>query len=154
MSAAKVRLAVTAALFLAWIGWLGYLAATTTRPEVLSRPQFLVSNLYVIADLTGSADRPGALITVKEVGGSAKDNATIKPGSSLEVENLPRVNQGWAGPDSYILPLSRNQDGTFRLTPVPPSPGYPSESSSEHADRLRIYRATDRTLQQLREMQE
>jgi hypothetical protein len=58
MKRARVRLAITAALFFAWIGYLVYLAATTTRPIVLSRPQFLAANLYVIADLRDRADGP------------------------------------------------------------------------------------------------
>jgi len=40
-------------LFLAWISWLAYLAATTTHPLVLSRPQFLVTDLDVIAEVGG-----------------------------------------------------------------------------------------------------
>jgi hypothetical protein len=147
-----MRLAVTAALFAAWIGWLGYLAATTTKPQVLSRPQFLISNLYVIAELAGSTDRPGAVVTVQEIGGPSRDVTGVKQGSPLTIDNLPEVDQGWEGPGSYIIPLVRMRDGSYRLTPVPPSPGYPSESSSEPADRLRIYRATDRALQQLREL--
>ena len=43
------RLAVTAALFLGWVGYLAYLALFTRNPVVLSRPQFLVSELDVIA---------------------------------------------------------------------------------------------------------
>src|SRR5262245_50028002 len=51
MKPSRVRLAVCALLFLGWIGWLVYLSATTTRPVVLSRPQLLAADLYVIADL-------------------------------------------------------------------------------------------------------
>jgi hypothetical protein len=51
MKPSRVRLAVCALLFLGWISWLVYLSATTTRPVVLSRPQFLAADLYVIADL-------------------------------------------------------------------------------------------------------
>jgi hypothetical protein len=51
MKPSRVRLAVCALLFLGWIGWLVYLSATTTRPVVLSRPQFLAADLYVLAEL-------------------------------------------------------------------------------------------------------
>src|SRR5262249_20260929 len=54
----KARLAAAAALFLAWIGWLGYLAftagtipVTQKGPVILSHPQSLTSQLYVIAEL-------------------------------------------------------------------------------------------------------
>ena len=40
---AVVRLAVAAALFAGWVGWLTYLAATASRPVVLSRPQVLAA---------------------------------------------------------------------------------------------------------------
>ena len=45
------RLAVSAILFAGWIGYLAFLAATTTEPTVLSRPQFLAADLYVVAEL-------------------------------------------------------------------------------------------------------
>jgi len=71
--ARHVRLAVTAVLFLAWIGYLVYLAAMTTRPVVLSRPQFLVAELYVIAELrTGLTEAvPAEEATIREVVWSA-----------------------------------------------------------------------------------
>jgi hypothetical protein len=152
MFSPRRRLVLAAALFLGWIGWLGYLAATTTHPEVLSRPQFLVSNLYAVADLTGPAERPDATVTLREVGGPARDLAGLHPGDSLLVGNLPKVNRGWSGPGRYILPLTRRRDGTCLLTRTPPSPGYPVETGSEPADRFRIYHADERTLEQLRQM--
>jgi hypothetical protein len=47
----RLRLLIAAGLFTAWIGWLVFLAATTTKPVVLSRPQFLHADAYVIAEL-------------------------------------------------------------------------------------------------------
>jgi hypothetical protein len=58
MKPSRVRLAVCALLFLGWIGWLVYLSATTTRPVVLSRPQFLAADLYVIAELREGRSSP------------------------------------------------------------------------------------------------
>jgi len=150
MSAPKVRLLVTAALFLAWIGWLGYLAATTTKPEVISRSQFLVCDLFVIADLTGTAERPDAMITVQETGG--RQSTVLRSGSSPTIANLPDVDRGWSGPGRYIVPLTHKRDGTWELTAVPITPGYPPKSSDEPAERLRIYRAEARTLAQLRQL--
>jgi hypothetical protein len=191
MGKRRTRLAVAAGLFAAWIGWLAFLAATTTHPVVLSRPQFLVSNLYVIADLKGGPDHPEAAVTVREAGGPgakrdhvaealalcglvapaaplltaalpvvADDVAAggaypLKEGAVIEVINLPLVGpaQGWEPETStrYILPLTRRGDGTFLVTPTPPSPGYPAAGISE-ADRLRIYPDNPRTLGQLRQI--
>jgi hypothetical protein len=52
------RLALTAVLFLGWIGFLAYLAATTTNPVVLERPQFLTADLVVLADVDGARYLP------------------------------------------------------------------------------------------------
>ncbi|HYV38204.1 MAG TPA: hypothetical protein VE988_21140 [Gemmataceae bacterium] len=64
------RLALSAILFAAWIGYLAYLAATTTDPIVLSRPQFLDADLYVVADVNADAtapDQPVNVVSIKKV---------------------------------------------------------------------------------------
>jgi hypothetical protein len=148
----RTRLALAAVLFVAWIGYLAVLAWTTSRPVVLSRPQFLVANLYVIAELPGS-DRPAADVTVREAGGPGVDRDKVKPGGRVKVINLPEVGpaQGWHGAGEYILPLSKRQDGTFQVTPIPPSPGFAADAG--RAERLRIYPATRETRAQLRQLE-
>jgi hypothetical protein len=153
MPSPRVRLAVAAALFVGWLGWLGYLAATGTDTVVLSRPQFLVSNLYVVADLEGGPDHPGDVVTVREASGPAAGEKGVARHAKLTVKNLPLVgrDQGWDGPGEYILALTRNRDGTCLVTATPPSPGYPPAGEGRvPGGRLRIYPATDRTLRQLR----
>src|SRR5689334_762472 len=98
MSRAKMRLLLAAGLFAAWIGWLAYLAATTTRPIVLSRPQFLVSTLDVIAEVKAESDRPAPTVTVKEVHWQ-QPGGKVKPGDRLTVANLSTC-QGWHSPGS------------------------------------------------------
>jgi hypothetical protein len=61
----RMLLALAVAVFLLWLGYLAYLAATTAHPVVLSRPQLLVSNLVVIAELSGTAKHPDAKAGVK-----------------------------------------------------------------------------------------
>jgi hypothetical protein len=64
------RLVLSAVLFAAWIGYLAYLALTTTDPIVLSRPQFLDADLYVVADVPAdpaASDYPAGIVSVKEV---------------------------------------------------------------------------------------
>ena len=51
------RLALSAVLLACWIGYLAYLSATTTHPIVLSRPQFLSADLYVIAEVPAESSR-------------------------------------------------------------------------------------------------
>jgi hypothetical protein len=154
MPSPRVRLLVAAGLFLAWLGWLAYLAITASNPVVLSRPQLLVANLHVVATVSGG-DRPDAVVTIRKVDGPAADPQKVKEGSRLTITNLPLVrseHQGWRGPGEYILALSTKPDGTCEVTPTPSSPGYPPEGS-DPADRLRIYRATEMALRQLEEIQ-
>jgi hypothetical protein len=146
----RLRLAVAVALFAGWLGWLGYLAATTANDSVvLSRPQLLVSNLRIIADVDGNADAPDDVVIVREAN---KKNVT--PGDKLTIANLHQVTraQGWNGPGRYILPLLRDRNGKCTVTPIPPSPGYPLESG-EPARLLRIYPATEAALRQLKEIE-
>src|SRR5437773_1465882 len=68
MTTAKLRLALAAALFAAWVGWLIFLALTTRQEFVLSRPQFLAADLYVVAELKADgAGKPSSEAEIKEV---------------------------------------------------------------------------------------
>ena len=150
---------MAAGLFVAWIGFLALLAATATQPIVLSRPQFLVSELDVIAQVEQGKDGPDPEVTVNEVRWPA--HASPSPpegeggvrGAQKEMENLAgkkitvlNIKQcdGWQGPGSYILPL-RKKDDQFLVASPPMSPGFEPMKS-----RPRIYRATPETLRQLK----
>jgi hypothetical protein len=157
MVGARVRLIVAAGLFALWMGWLAYLALTATNPLVLSRPQFLVADIWVVADLTGG-EHPDDLITVDRIVWSSEDKRKIADGAKVSLRNLPLLGDGqdWNGPGQYILPLTRLEDGTFAVTPIPRSPGFPPRPHDEPSPRalqdplrLRIYRVTPRTEQQI-----
>jgi hypothetical protein len=135
---ARVRLAAAVVLFGAWIGWLAYLAATTSRPTVLSRPQFLVSTLDVIARVDDDHGRPGAVVHVLSVRWPAgQQDEWDRP---ITVTNLSEC-RGWTGPGEYILPLVADGDN-YRVAGIPPSPGYPGGAP-------RIYSRTPEMLAQL-----
>jgi hypothetical protein len=127
MTTARLRLllfGVSAAVFLAWIGWLGYLAATTRNPVVLSRPQLLASNVDVIAHVE-ALNKP---VEVKEVLWSKDPDAKDLGGKAVTVANLPACKESWKGPGDYLLPLVRTAqpDGGEKFeVAVPParSPG-------------------------------
>lgn len=146
MKAAKVRLALAAGLFFAWIGWLAYLALTTARPVVLSRPQFLDSKLDVIADVTEQSpgSPPAPQVVVREVRWPETGQEALI-GHPLTVTNLGQAT-GWTGPGWYILPLVPADDGKYQISPIPASPGF------EGRNPLRIYVANPETLQQLQEI--
>jgi hypothetical protein len=140
------RLVLTAALaaFLLWIGYLAFLAVTSSHPVVLSRPQVLVSNLIVVAQLTGGPEHPEPAVVVKEVAWSADPAKSPQVGAKLDVVTQEFVvpDYGWLGPREYILCLSQDRNGSVRLTPIPPSPGMGPAGG-------RIYVATPSTREQL-----
>jgi hypothetical protein len=145
MKAAVVRLVVALVLFLSWIGWLAFLAVTTTRPVVLSRPQLLVSTLDVIAEVNAAGDHPAEEVLVKDVHWPAEEKALA--GRRITVIDLPN-GDGWMGPGMYILPLVKEGEG-YRLATIPSSPGY---DATLRGDRPRIYPVTPETLAQLDEI--
>ena len=70
ISQPRTRFFLALAAFLAWIGYLGYLVAITRDPIILSRPQFLPANVYVLAQLTGN-ENPDKTVSFIEVPWSA-----------------------------------------------------------------------------------
>jgi hypothetical protein len=165
MKPAVGRLLVTIALFAGWLGYLGYLVlcrphtpggvvgAFDGRPLTLSRPQFLVSTVDVVARVD---DKDGENVTVEEVL-SPKEKAPVKVGDKIKVTNIGRCRplrdpmmkeqetpDDWTGPGEYILPLQsdpRKNKDTFEVVPTPPSPGYPPGHGGA-AGPPRIYPAT------------
>ncbi|HEV3262690.1 MAG TPA: hypothetical protein VG013_37970 [Gemmataceae bacterium] len=144
---AKVWLVLSAGLFVAWIGWLAYLAATAKQPVVLSRPQFLVSTLDVIADVRETDGKPDAQATVREVHWPAQGERKLV-GKTISVKNLSEC-QGWKGPGPYILPLARDMAGDFEVAAIPPSPGFPPGGKEP---KPRIYPLTPETEHQLHDI--
>ena len=135
------------------MAWLGYLAVTTSRPEILSRPQFLGAEVDIIAELTGNADTPDGNATVTQVlwvAGEVKNPP--EEGKPLKITNLSHVfpADGWTGPGFYLLPLTRGPLGQgFRIAPVLHSPGL-----ARSQDRPRIYHATKAVRDQRQKLRE
>lgn len=142
MRMARLRLMLAALAFSAWIGWLAYLAATATRPTVLSRPQILLAPTDVLADVKAGTDGPEAEVTIQQVYWPTGDPEQLQ-GKKITVVDLPRIApDGWTGPGQYLLPLARIDDKTYRVVAVPPSPGY---QKGQHL----IYRITDHNRRQV-----
>src|SRR5581483_9291630 len=137
-------------LFLAWIGWLLYLVLNTRHPIILSRPQFLVANLYVVAQVNGSAQEADGKASVLRVPWALTAADEKLKGTEITIRYLDEAGlPGWEGAGEYILPLVRDKDGGFRLALTPTSPGY---SPGNPLDRLRIYSVTPQALAQLDEI--
>jgi len=152
---AAVRLILVTLLFTCWMGYLIYLAATRPLmsdgvPLVLSRPQFLVSELDVIAEVNGTG--PDATVVIKEIL-YPKSGAEVEVEQKLAVGNLGqcRLRQPVAGeknhpppiaPGLYLLPLQK-QEKSYTVVPTPRSPGYPPPLSSAIP---RVYAVNDPAL--------
>ncbi|MGH7169736.1 MAG: hypothetical protein ACRELG_05605 [Gemmataceae bacterium] len=165
MKAKAARLILTVALFLGWLGYLGYLVvcrphtpgglrgAFEGRPLTLSRPQLLVSTLDVIATVSGDK---GEKVVVKEVLFPKKD-PPVKPEETIHVEHIDLCHPlpdplakdanpppDYTGPGDYLLPLQaigNNEDRRFQVVPTPPSPGFYS-APNVGVGPPRIYPAT------------
>jgi hypothetical protein len=175
MKLAAERLILTAVLFLGWLGYLTYLVvcrphtpvgllgAFEGRPLTLSRPQFLVSTLDVVAEVSG---KKGEKVVVKEVL-FPKSNAPVKPGQEIHVENLadcrplsdPLAKDAnpppdYSSPGEYLLPLQQldpNDSHRYGVVPTPPSPGFPT-SQGVRDGLPRLYPATKEMLAEYREI--
>lgn len=149
----KARLVVSAGLFLAWIGFLAYLVARTRDPVILSRPQLLVSNLVVIAELSADEGHPSSNIRVKEVlrAGEKSDHDLV--GKELQAIYLAecRAPHGWDGAGLYLVPLTKvkgAQESIYYVTILPVVPGYKAKLAPD----TRIYRVTDDAMAQWHEI--
>jgi hypothetical protein len=158
MKRSRLRLAVAAALFVGWLSWLVYLAATGTDDVVLSRPQFLVANVHVLAQVKGGKT-PDAVVTVEAVNWSTGVKG-LTVGQTITVDNLPDCgpDQGWAGPGRYILALvtSTTAKGVdYHVAPTPRSPGYPfgKNTPANRPGPSRIYPATAARIRQLEQIE-
>lgn len=134
----KARLVVSAALFLAWIAFLAYLVAVTRHPIILSRPQILVSDLCVLADVDEQDSQQTSEVHVVEVLW-ASDNDKSLEGQLLVLSDLADLGQaqGWAGKGRYLLPLTKRKlekQSTYELTPMPLMPGFQATVTAELAD--------------------
>jgi hypothetical protein len=175
MKLAAGRLIITVVLFLGWLGYLTYLVicrphtpdgllgAFEGRPLTLSRPQFLVSTLDVVAEVSGVK---GEKVIIKDVL-YPKSNPPVRPGEEIYVENIDRcrplsdplakeVNPppDYAGPGLYLLALQApdlNEPRRFEVVPTPPSPGFPTPQGV-NVGPPRIYPATEAMLAEYREI--
>jgi len=160
MKPAAWRLAVTAVLFAAWLGYLAFLAFITTRDViVLSRPQLGTSQLDVIARRTGADTfQVTEVLYPPDAGKQAEwKGKTITVANIAKCQLYSAKNGGQPVPPdtgkSYLLPLqSQPGDEPTRLevVPIPASPGYSGEAHGlgPAAGPPRIYPADGEVIRQ------
>lgn len=133
----KVVLAVAAALFIGWLGWLAVTALTKSREPVVSRAQAAAAgvpvraklemaepdreslllrhtpNGRVVTPLKGQADKPAFVVEVVE---KLHANGPAA-GTKIGVTNLPAC-AGYTGPGEYLLLLNPDGDATLDGRPA------------------------------------
>lgn len=169
MKLAVGRMILAAFLFLGWMGYLAYLVmcrphtpagllgAFEGQPLTLSRPQFLVSTLDVVAELSGDN---GEKAIIKEVL-FPRSNPPLKSGEEIHIENIEHCRPladrlaklanpppDYNGPGPYLLALQvldSKPAHRCEVVPTPPSPGFPL-ASGVRVGPPRIYPATPEML--------
>jgi hypothetical protein len=151
MKPTVVRFLFTVVLFLGWLSYLAVQVWSVPNPIVLlSRPQFLVSQLDVVARISGSS------VTIEQKLFPKGDDSESDPkvGAEIKVANLSDCRPpgtrdresppDWKGDGLYILALQPSRDGkSYTVVPTPPSPGFLFGTP-------RIYPADGETLAQYR----
>jgi len=72
MKSARIRLIVASTLFVAWLGYLGYLALGHSKPIVVSRSQLMLAPVLVKADIAVDDGKPIALVHIRESFGAIR----------------------------------------------------------------------------------
>lgn len=130
----KARAVVAGALFVLWLGMLLTLVVRTRDPIHLARPQILGSNFLVIAKLDENQGRAATQVHIEKVLFAANDGWKEQTGQALALDEMLFIDarQGWRGPGSYLLPLTRDgkKGSGTRVTPLPLVPGYDPPYSS------------------------
>ena len=136
----RARLAVSAVLFLVWIGYLCYLVARTRDPVVLSRSQILVTDLVALADILENKGHPASEVRIDKVLWSREKGDHDLDGRDIALPSLAANEvEGWRGAGTYLVPLTKlkaaNKEAHFQVTLLPSVPGF-------HGTEARIYKAT------------
>jgi hypothetical protein len=148
MTFPKARLAVSACLLVAWLLYLGYLVYETRDVVVLSKPQFMVAQAYLLIDVrkSGRPDIPSEDVTVEKVLWSANAADEKLAGQVLQIADLDkcRKQNGYQGAGKYLVPLMH------AVPPYPIAPVPHKLPSGEPAPRVVIYPWTPETQAQLK----
>lgn len=102
MNTARLRLIVAAALFLGWLGWLGYTTLAKNHGPVVSKAQAAAATNPVIAEVSAVGGKPQPEVKVIE---ALKKDTGPKAGDQVFVANLAELH-GFDGPGTYLLLLA------------------------------------------------
>ena len=123
----RLWLAVTLAVYVGWLGWLGYAVWgarwAADRTPVVSRAQLAGATHLLVCDL--STDPEGLPVVAAMVAEVVRGDG-VKAGGTVEVWDLYKAQPPGADgtpAGRYLLPLVP-EDGGFKVAGLPRSPGY------------------------------
>jgi hypothetical protein len=128
----RLFLIATTAAFLAWIGWLAYTVSRAGTVPIVSRAQLTAATQLLVIDITLDNDLPRTKARVREVipKPDQKPDDVVKAGDEVEIANLAAAlmpgGKAIPGPGTYLVPVVRTGEKTFRIAGLPASPGYPA----------------------------
>ncbi|MSQ95718.1 MAG: hypothetical protein EXR98_14325 [Gemmataceae bacterium] len=145
MTFPKARLAVAACLFVAWLGFLLFLVIDA-RKIVLSKPQFLIAQMIVVAEVRDQGGIVDPEVAIEQVLWSS--DPALKSMNALKLPDLSALAEpnGYQGTRKYLLPLIQSPAG-WAITPIPRLGAYPAPQVP-----VRIYAWTPDTEAQVREL--
>jgi hypothetical protein len=117
MSRAKFPLIFSACLFAAWLGFLLFLVIES-RTVVLSKPQFLIAQLYVLAEVHDDRGKPDPDVKVKVLWARDKDDESLKEMRLADLADCGK-KQGYHGAGTYLIPVLKLRDRSFAVAAVP-----------------------------------
>jgi hypothetical protein len=117
MTFPKARLAVSACLLVAWLGYLGFLVYETRDAVVLSRPQFMIAQVYAVVNVRDQQGRADADVEVVWAS-SANGEVTLPPRLLIPDVADCAKEQGYRGAGKYLLPLT-SSSGNYKIAPLP-----------------------------------
>jgi hypothetical protein len=120
MTFPKARLAVSAFLFVSWLLFL-FVVWLRSSATILSKPQFVVAQLYIVADVRDERGKANPDVTVDEVLWAfdpADQDLVTKSLHIAELSTCPKQD-GYQGAGKYLVPLVKATDGAYRIAPIP-----------------------------------
>jgi hypothetical protein len=126
MTFPKARLVVSAILFLGWLGFLLYVVVDS-RTIILSKPQFLIAQLYVVVEVRETAGKADPEVVVDKVLWTSDPLDQHLTHQKLQLPDISACakEHGYQGPDKYLVPLVKSPAGSWMIAAVPYVSSYP-----------------------------
>lgn len=121
----RVRFYIPLAIFVAWMGWLAFLAVTQTNKEIVSRSQVIKARAAVVVELTPEQIKENTPVSIQQIVWG--DLSGIEVEKSIRIENLKKAKlpngKDLTKPTKVLLLLTTTGEaGKYELAVAPRSP--------------------------------